>query len=121
MIDLRRQVSDDRTNNGNDNRMISTLIDSLRALNTDFKPPTFDDSSNPHIFLEKLNKFFKLKRIPNNNRLDCLDEVFEGRAKIWHETQEYENYNDFTKKFMDEFNSIPVRVRYKSKWLAKAF
>lgn len=118
---LRRQVAQPRGSDVVDNRFINTLVDSLRSLNIESKIPIFSDSQNPHIFLEKLDKFYKLKHVSNINRLDFLDEAFEGRAKIWHETQNYENYDDFKQKFLEEFFSIPVRVRVKSKWFAKRF
>lgn len=107
----------------NNQNLLQTLIDGFRVLNIEIKPPKFDESENPNLFLEKLNKFFLTKRISEENKLNVLEGVFEGRVRVWFETQrnQFIDFNDFRIKFLNEFYSIPIRVKYKSNWLAKRF
>lgn len=109
------------TVNNNSDNMIQTLLGGFRAFNIDAKPPKFVESQNPKKFLEKLEKFFNIKIIPYENHMDVLDDVFCDRAKIWFESHSYVDYQDFKQKFIEEFYSIPVRVRMKADWLAKRF
>lgn len=102
-------------------QLIQTLIDGMRAVNIDIKPPKFRDSSNPQLFIDKLEKFFKLKQISNTLRMEFLDEVFDENEKLWYDTQTFKDYNDFKKKFIADFYSVPVRVRMKSIWSSKRF
>lgn len=62
-----------------------------------------------------------MKIIPNGSRVDILDEVFSDKAKIWFDSQSFTDYNDFKRKFIEEFYSIPIRVRIKGEWLARRF
>lgn len=116
---LRQKLTEVPGNNSHP--MIQALIDGMRAIQIDVKPPKFDDLRNPHSFLEKLEKFFQLKQISRENRLDILDGVFEDRAKLWYETQNLLTNDEFKRKFLHEFYSIPVRVQIKATWLAKRF
>lgn len=68
-----------------------------------------------------MERFFTLKQSSVSNRLNILDGVFEGRAKVWYEAQTFSNYEDLKKKFLNEFFLIPIRVKVKSAWLAKKF
>lgn len=88
-------------------------------MNIETPVPKYTDSQNPQLFLEKLESYFKLKQISDENRVHLLDKVFEGKAKIWFDLQSWNDYGDFKRKFVDEFYSIPVRVRIKANWLAK--
>lgn len=102
-------------------QIIRDLVSGLRETSIKISVPRFDDSSNPNVFLEKLEKYFKLKRISNADTLDILDGVFEGRARIWFDTQNFDTFDAFKIKFLEEFFSIPVRVKIKSAWLARRF
>lgn len=95
----------------------------MRGLKVEIEPPKFDENDNPNQFLEKLDKFFTAKGINENNGLDILDASFEGRVRIWFETQRvsFDDYNDFKNKFLSEFYLIPIRVKIKSNWLQRKF
>lgn len=111
-------------NTGNlDNNLIQALIDGLRTMSTDIKLPKFEESENPNHFIEKLRKFFTVKKVADDNKLNILEGAFDGRVRAWFETKKnsFINYKDFEKKFLEEFYSIPIRVRIKSNWLAKRF
>lgn len=111
-------------NNGdNDSQIVRELINGLRTINIDIKVPKFDESENPNQFIERLQRFYTVKSIPNDGKLSVLEGSFEGRARAWFDTQKntFINYEDFQTKFLAEFYSIPVRVKIKSSWLAKRF
>ena len=47
LTQLRRQISESSGGAQND-RLIRTLVDGLRAINIDIKPPKFEESQNPN-------------------------------------------------------------------------
>lgn len=49
----------------NSQRTTQTLIEGFRTINIEIKPLKFDDSQIPKFFLEKWEKFFKMKQIPD--------------------------------------------------------
>lgn len=102
-------------------QVLQVLIDGFKNLNVTAKPPTFHESQNPQCFLEKLEKFFVLKNVTRNSCMFYLDEVFSGKAKLWYDSQKFNDYDGFKKSFMKEFYSVPVQVRMKSNWLSKRF
>lgn len=120
--EFRQNVSQSNTLNTGE-QLIQTLIDSFRAITVDVKPPKFQENENPNQFFEKLEKFFILKQIPENNRTNILEGVFEGREKIWFDTCKplFTSFEVFKTKFLEEFFSIPIRVKIKGNWLAKRF
>lgn len=118
---LRTQVAQ---NTGNaSNQLVTTLVDGLKNMNLDVKPQKFDETENANQFVERLEKYYTTKSVPENNWLNVLDSAFEGRARAWFETKKSSlvNYQDFKNKFLAEFFSIPVRVNIKSAWLARRF
>lgn len=46
-----------------------------------------------------------------------IEQALEGRAGLWFETKNnLTNYEQFKESFMNEFYSIPIRVRFKNAW-----
>lgn len=75
-IYLRGKVREESDNNTL--KIVQSLVDGLRASHVDFNLHVFDDSWNPqNFFFGKFDKLFKVKQIPNENRLFYLDRVFE--------------------------------------------
>ena len=93
LVELREQIAHNQSVNTEENRenvenrVIQSLVDNLRALNIEAKPPQFDDTRNPNEFLGRLEKYYKLKSIPDNGRLNVLHSALEGRLEAWFETQ----------------------------------
>lgn len=101
--------------------MIRNLIVSFRDINIEVKPPKFNESHNPSIFLEKFDKFFKVKKISAETRIDVLDGIFDNEAKTWFVSNSFRDYDEFKRKLIEEYYSIPVRVRMKGEWLSRKF
>lgn len=120
---LRQQPAVDNDHNINNNNLVQTLVESLRAISIDIKLPKFEENENPNQFLDKLDKFFTVKRINEENKINILGTSFEGRVRVWFETQRvsFLDYNDFKNKFLNELYSIPTRVKIKRNWLARKF
>lgn len=117
---MRKQLAEVPVNNNNQ-QFFQTLIDGMRAIHIEVKPPKFRDAQNPQVFIEKLDKYFKIKHISLNERLEYLDDVFDGNEKLWFETQTFADYASFKKKFIEEFYSVAVRVRIKADWHKRKF
>ena len=100
------------------------MIEGLQAIHIDSKPPKFDnESQNPCEFLEAIEKYFITKRVQNKNKLNVLENALEERAKIWFAIQKNDlvDYESFKTRFLEEFYSIPIKVKIESNWLAKRF
>lgn len=50
-----------------------------------------------------------------------VENALEGRAKVWYNANrvQFANYEAFKTAFLNEFFSIPVRVRMKSQWASR--
>ena len=124
---LREQIQENPRNDQNlgnlGDQLIQTLVDGLRAINVDAKVPKFNETDNPIEFLERMQKYFTLKNITRANCLNVFDCALEGRARAWFDAQRngFVDYDDFKTKFLNEFYSIPIRVKIKSRWLANRF
>lgn len=96
----------------------------LSSLNLDIKMPKFSDETkmNPKEYLEKLKSFKKLKNIDDKLVLLILEHSLEGRARLWYDLNaNFETFDDFQTEFLDEFYSIPVRVKIKNLWVARRY
>lgn len=106
-----------------DNGMINGLVRQLHVVNLDAKVPRFTEDVNPLQFLEQLEGYFNLKNIRVENRLLALDGILEGRVNIWFQVSKagINDFEHFKTEFRSEFYSIPVRVRFKNRWLSRRY
>lgn len=118
---MRNQIETESNDSGN--QLIKALLAGFRAMSVEVKVPKFDEKENANHFLERVEKFFVLKQIQNDAKLNILDSTFEGRAKVWFESErsKFTDYDDFRVKFLNEFFSVPIRVRIKSAWMSRRF
>ena len=82
--------------------------------------PTFGgENDNPLEFLEKIEKYFKLKRIVDEEqKLIVIEDALIGRARTWIDTRPipFRRYNNFREVFLINFNTIEARIKVKDKW-----
>lgn len=93
-------------------------------LNLDIKMPKFHDETNinPRVFLDQLDKYFALKGISPERRLLVIEYFLEGRAKNWFELlSNLTSYDEFKQKFLDEFFSVPIRVKIENEWATRRY
>lgn len=107
LINIRKNSLSPSVNNNQ--QIFQTLIDGLRMTHLDVKPPTFDGSQNPQNFLDKLEKFFIVKQIPDTNRLIYLDAAFLDKAKLWFEIQSLQTYTELKKNLLVNFILFPCK------------
>ena len=106
------------------NLLYNALVQGFQTVSIDLKIPKFEDESrNPNEFIVTLNKYFVTKSIRNEHKLDIVYNALEGQAKFWFEANRdnFADYNAFSQSFLEEFYSVPIRVKIKSDWLAKRF
>lgn len=111
---LREMIENQNGDNGSE--LVRLLVDGLRSININVKPPRFEESQNHNQFIEKLENIFNLKNIANARCVNILDGAFNGRVSVWFDMQRNscDDYDDFKTKFLAEFYSIPIRVRIKA-------
>lgn len=105
------------------NRDLAAVIENICMMNVDVKIPKFDDTEmiNPKKFLNELERYFLLKKIPENCKLTLIRHVLENRAKMWFETKKFNNYDAFVTEFEKEFYSIPIQIEIKNKWAERKY
>ncbi|XP_048513868.1 uncharacterized protein LOC125501641 [Athalia rosae] len=103
--------------------VVNGLVRRLENLNNEVTLPKFKDDSHmhPNKYLEKIEKYFNIKNTSQANKLDVVERSLEGRAQIWYEANNFENYLVFKTAFLNEFHSIPNQVKIKSKWLTRRY
>lgn len=100
-------------NNISGTQSIQNLVDGLKEIHVDIKIPKFTNNKNPNQFIERLEKYFSVKHVSEANPLNILDGALEGRARAWFEARRdsFLSYENFKTKFLEEFYSVPIRVR----------
>ncbi|KAK2578319.1 hypothetical protein KPH14_012620 [Odynerus spinipes] len=70
-----------------------------------------------------LEKFFQFKNVKNEHKVLVAESLLEGRAKIWANsvTRAFTDFKAFREAFLQEFYSIPIRVRLKNQWLSRRY
>ena len=103
-------------------RLVNALIEGLQLVQIESKPPKFENESrNPCEFIQSLEKYFSIKRVRNDTKLNVVESALEGRARAWFETQRdnFHGYDEFKDGFLREFYSVPIKVKIKTDWLSK--
>lgn len=106
-------------------RLVNGVINHLQYIHLDVKPPKFSDENknNPNEFLTDLEKYFHFKNVRDEHKIIVTESLLEGRAKIWMNsgTQTFRSYREFREAFLNEFYSIPIRVKLKNQWLSRRY
>lgn len=63
------------------------------------------------------------------NKIIDKESALNGRAKLWFDmykgqfqtNRERSSYENFKELFLDEFYSVPLKVKMKTKWLTKKY
>nr|AKD28119.1 hypothetical protein [Glypta fumiferanae] len=103
---------------------ISTIISNVQNFNIDIRMPKFTNESelNPMRFLEGVERFCRVKNVKDDRKLLLIENALEGRASLWFEMQEgIQNYEEFKKRFLEEFYSVPARVKFQSEWVERRY
>lgn len=98
---------------------LRALLGALNLGNNDLKAPKFsnENESNPREFIESLEKYFNVKNIPNNQKMQVVEAALQGKAKIWIDLQNnLQNYDAFKVRFIEAFYSVPVMCKVKTNW-----
>lgn len=102
------------------NRALLGLLGHFQSMNVEVSVPKFSDSGfkNPHEFIEDVERYFRCKNIRNDQKLIVLETFLRGRARAWFliNRQDCDNFHDFRILFLDEFYSLPVKVRLMNRW-----
>ena len=82
-------------------------------------PKIYGEKVFPLEFLDKLNRFFYKKNIPEERKLFVL----EGPAKLWLEMRPrpFINFPECQFKFLSNFHSIEARMKAKTRWQERTF
>ena len=91
--------------------------------NMDVKLPTFDaeHGGNPKEFLKNIERYLTIKRIKGMAKIIVVGEALVGRAKLWYEANEFEEFAVFRDAFLEEFCSIPIQARLRLKWANRRY
>lgn len=102
---------------------VSHLVNGLRSVNIDFRPPKFEGTAreNPKEFLNKFDQFCLIKRIDNSVKLFLMGTCLEGRALTWFEAQAFTDFDTFRQSFTDEFYSIRAQAHMRSAWINRRY
>lgn len=98
---------------------LTTIMSNVQNFHIDIKLPKFRDEMemNPVGFLEEMKRFFKAKNIRNERKNLMMEHALEGKAALWRELQDnIIDYEDFKRRFLDEFHLVPIRVQFKNAW-----
>ena len=77
---------------------------------------------NPLEFLDEIERFCSIKNIKNNQKLNILNAMLHGKARVWYDLQgHFDTYDAFCTAFKNEFFTIPTQVKIKSNWALKKF
>ena len=98
---------------------VCSILGNLNSLQLECKVPKFYDENqqNPLEFLEEIEKYFRIKRINENNKMSTIEVALDGKARLWlNLNNNFESYEQFKQAFIRDFYPIPVQVQSKAKW-----
>lgn len=111
-------------NQSQNNRLeeIAAIVGNVQNFHAEIKMPKFDNEidRNPAEFLDEIDKFFKIKSVKNEKKMNVIEHALQGKAALWFELRvEFRDYDQFKEDFLNEFYSIPIRVLFKNRWLER--
>ncbi|XP_015601599.1 uncharacterized protein LOC107270787 [Cephus cinctus] len=124
-----REGQNNRTESPNTNysgiNIVERLVEHLRGSKIDLPISKFSDihEKNPQQFLKELERYCQVKDVTSENQFTVIEMCLKGRALNWFliKKDEFRNYRDFEIKFEEEFYSVPVRIRLKSRWQERRY
>lgn len=101
---------------------LTTIVSNAHSTQIDIKVPKFKNEieTNPVEFMTQMEKFSKMKNVREDRKMAFVELALEGKAGSWLNLKDnITNFNDFKIQFLEEFYSIPIRVRFKKQWIEK--
>lgn len=57
-----------------------------------------------------------------DRKMSIVEHALDGKASLWLNLKEnFIDYENFKKEFLEEFHSIPIRVRFKKNWMENRY
>lgn len=107
-------------NSGNSAEGIVKALSNIQNLHIEIILPKFQNETlkNPVEFLDELEKYFRVRNIKEEKKIFVTEHALEEKASLWfHLKEQFRNFEDFKVQFLEEFYSIPIRVRFKKSWM----
>ena len=122
--EIDRNKNSEKGNSEINLELVNGILSKFETLNINVILPTYDgDNGNPMRFLEKLEKYFARKKIPEDQKLLVLEDALKGRAHVWYEARynPFISFRHFKHAFLTEFYSLESRIKFKSEWSCRKF
>ena len=103
---------------------ICNLVSAIGSSQLDYKIPKFSNENECHPleFLDKMEKFFRIKNINDEKKLVSIEIALEGNARLWFNlTNDFDTYENFKLAFQARFFSIPIQVKIKNMWATRKY
>ena len=108
----------------NHNSDINSCVSAMSFSNVEVKMPKFldENESHPLEFLDRLDKFFRIKNISADKKMSAVEIALDRNARLWLDLQnDFENYEAFKVAFQASFFSVPIQVKVKSNWVTREY
>ena len=107
-------------------RDFGSILNNLQVTNVEIKIPKFGNETekNPKAFLEELERYFRIKNINiDSKKLVLAEHALEDQARIWirYKRDAIVSYGQFKIEFLEEFYSVPIRVKLENKWYLRRY
>ncbi|KAL7307659.1 hypothetical protein TKK_0000343 [Trichogramma kaykai] len=102
----------------------TSMISNAQSMQLDIKIQEFEDenSMNPLEFLDDVDRFYRIKNIKDDKKLNVMSVLLQGKARIWFELYSpFQSFDQFRKAFINEFYSVSIQVKVKNKWVSKRY
>ena len=116
-------VSNDSNSNANLN-LVNGILSHFETLQISIVMTTYDsERGNPAEFVEKIEKYYRRKKIKDEQKLLIIEDALMGRARLWYEARlsPFIGYDHFKSVFLSEFYSIEARMKIKTEWGSRKF
>lgn len=122
-LQRRRATTGSENNHQPNEQLVNGLVNQLRNLQININVPKFCEESNPMEYIESIERYLKLKNVCEEQCLMVVENIIEGRVRIWYEVvkNQVSTFIEFKHAFLNEFYSIPVRVRFKNQWAYRKY
>lgn len=104
-------------------QLVNGLVNHLQYLHINVNIPKFNEETNPLEYLEDLNRYFTFKNVREEHKLIVIESIVEGKMKIWYQIARHTiaTFGQFRNAFLEEFYSVPIRVRVKNRWASRRY
>lgn len=103
--------------------LVNGLVNRMEHIDNEIKMPKYSHEADvhPNEYLEKVEKYFRVKGTNEGNKLEIIERSLEGRVLTWYEANNFENVQQFKTAFLKEFNSIPCQAKLKGRWFKRRY